>query len=212
MRFIFAVILSCLTLAADAAEVYQSTLHTKKLGTLTVVMQLDFEAGKTASSTKGYFQDQLDDGFLGKWVCVNSIYFDALSIRASVYDAKGKQIGEMASLHYNPKYGYLSLNDIRSSRESFECRDVTFGSDAEMQFEGFYGNVMIDGMILNISISPARVPATLMSKSETVYALNALNIGALVENAGGKIRFSIDVNRGYYKDTLESGSAKLISK
>ena len=194
-----------------AAETYRTTFQTKNLGVLTVELKLALNLGQTAVATKNYFQQRIDQGQYGDWVCENVANFaKVLKVEGKVFDASGKLLGSLDNERYDRRKAQLSIGNRVTSPEEFACQTVDLSGNTYVYSQGYDATLYVDSSIyLQISLQGSASPAQVEKIGANQYALTSVSIPTLIKNARSEVQFSVNKDNGHYVNNLEHGYTKL---
>lgn len=200
MKFMALISLFLLSQLAFAGQKYEGYLQTENLGFLTLQLDVEFNKGKTSNSVNSYYQEHIDNGQWGDWICENKATFkDSLKIKGTLSTYHGAYIGEISSDRYDLRKGYITLSNVQNSRDEFKC-DLLSLNSAKAYFQGYDGMIKVGKFTLNFSIRGTELPAQQSEVAPFVYSLDAVNFKPNL------IDWSLNVDHGSYSNNYEWGN------
>lgn len=192
-----------------ASTIYKGSFNTKNLGNFDVELHLDFTPGMKADTVVEFYQDRIDQGQWGNWICHNSAKFTkSLEINMKVYNAKGL-IGNATSGRYDQRNATLILNDIQSSPEIFHCDVFSLADKKTVQFIGHDSTLPVSGYSLDFKFDGSEATAEIFDRLHDRYELRSINMDQLISNQRNKIQWSLNKNHGSYSNNYEWGFVDL---
>lgn len=210
MKFLAFFSLLLLTQVAFARQKYVGTFQTENLGFLALELEFGFTKGKTSSVVNSYYQEHIDNGQWGDWICENKATFkESLKITGTLSTSHGALIGKLKSDRYDLRKGFIIVSDVQQSGEEFNCELFSLKNKTSAYFEGYDAVVKAGKFTLVFMIRGSEIPVSQSEVGNFVYRLDAVDAEAIVKGSRYQVQWSVNVDHGSYSNNYEWGHVGL---